>query len=427
MISASHMTRLRLAAASCVACLMLLAPSPVQAATNDPLYSQLWGLHRVGAERAWRVSRGEGVIIAIVDTGVNLSHPDLKDQLLPGLNVARPGTPADDEHGHGTLIAGVAAAATNNGQGIAAVAPDAKVIPLRVFNAQGIATSVQVTRAIRWAIDAAEQRRSKLVLNLSFVGPTRSPEDPVPATLLGDRTVRRAITDATDAGAAVVAASGNDGLPQTAFDAPANRGIVVVGAADKQDRCAPFTNYGRGLDILAPGVDILSTFWNRAPDQPVYAFADGTSLAVPFVAGAAALLMSSGLTNVEAVNRILATARGPGLPCRAEPTSYKHLDVAAALGVPRPAGDLSLSSETRPSPLASALAGGTPVEATPTPLEEDDSLERGGRQTPARALARRAVEALETNLQIAAAISVVVVTITLVLALSVRRRAKPPD
>ena len=134
----------------------------------------------------------------------------------------------------------------------------------------------------------------------------------------------------------MVAASGNDGLPQTSFDAPAGSGIVVVGAADENDRCAPFTNYGAGLDILAPGVDILSTFSNQTPDLPVYAYADGSSLAVPFVAGAAALLMSTGLTNVEAVERILATARGPATSCRGEATSYRHLDVASALGASGP-------------------------------------------------------------------------------------------
>jgi subtilisin family serine protease len=418
------MIRLRLAAASCLVSAILLVPQPVPAATNDPLSSRLWGLQRIGAERAWSVSRGEGVIIAIVDTGVKLSHPDLKDKLLPGLNLARPGAPADDEHGHGTLIAGVSAAATNNGIGMASVAPDAKVLPLRVFNAQGIATSGQVTRAIRWAVQTAEQRRSKLVLNLSFVGPPRPPDATGRSgTLLGDRAVRRAITEATDAGAVVVAASGNEGLPQTSFDAPPDRGILVVGAADKQDRCAPFTNYGAGLDLLAPGVDILSTYWNRTPDQSVYAFADGSSLAVPFAAGTAALLMSTGLTNVEAVNRILGTARGPAVSCRGEATSYKHLDVAAALGVPRPEGELSVSSGEKPSFLVPDST--TPEAGRPSSAGQgaDPPTNSRGRRTGPAVAAERAAKLAEDNPFLTAGLAVVVVAITLMFVLAFRRRA----
>jgi subtilisin family serine protease len=421
------MIRLKLAAGFCLAGLMLMVPSPGLAATNDPLSSRLWGLQRVGAERAWQVSRGEGVIIAIIDTGVNLTHPDLKGKVLPGLNVTRPGTAAEDDHGHGTLIAGISAAATNNRIGIASVAPEAKVLPLRVFNAQGVATSGQVTRAIRWAVQVAEQRRSKLVLNLSFVGPPR-PQGAAarPATLLEDRSVRRAITDATDSGAVAVAASGNEGLAQTAFDAPPNRGIVVVGAADKQDRCAPFTNHGSGLDILAPGVDILSTYWNRTPDHPVYAYADGTSLAVPFVTGAAALLLATGLTNVDTVNRILATARGPAVSCRTETTSYRHLDVASALGVPRPAGDSSLSSGAEPSPPASDPKSPDAGGAFPTlPVEgAEPPQEPGGRTATPAAGVEKAIDKVQTNPLLAAGVALGLAAVALLVVVGVRRQTK---
>ncbi len=336
---------------------ILVAAVPAVARTDDPLYDQLWGLRRVGAESAWQFSRGAGVVIAVIDTGIDLEHPDLKDQLVPGTSVVGEGQP-DDKHGHGSLIAGIAAARADNAEGIAGVAPDAKVLPVRVFDAAGSATSSSVARAIRFAVDAADRRRAKLVLNLSFVGPSQPQSmvegDPGSA-IFGDEAVKRAISDAAAAGAVVVTAAGNESAPQTAFDPPSHRGIIVVGASDKDDNCSNFTNYGPGLDILAPGIGILSTYWNAAEDSSGYAYADGTSMAVPFVAGAAALLMSEGLNNVDTVDRLISTARGPGISCRGEDTRYRILDVAAAFGVVRENVDEPEGITEPSTPIPSAL------------------------------------------------------------------------
>ena len=344
-----------------------LVPSFSAATTRDPFYGQLWGLHRVGAEFAWKVSRGSGVLIAVIDSGVDLQHPDLKDKVTPGKDYIDPNTDADDANGHGTLIAGIAAASTDNGVGIASVAPDAKILPVRVFGADGKGNSNQVAEAIRWSTDEAQARNMKLVLNLSFVGPPDGDGIPDPSALIfRDPGVQSAITYAADKGAAVIAAAGNDGGASTPYNAPDNRGIIVVGSSDRQDQCATFTNYGAGLDILAPGVEIISTYWSSEKDESVYASAEGTSVSVPFVAGAAAVLMANGMTNVTAVQRLIATASGPGVSCKGEATKYKVLDLAAAAGVARPTATKPPSQSPSPSP--TAIGPSPSPSPSPVPL-----------------------------------------------------------
>ncbi len=343
----------------------LLIPSLASGATKDPFYNQQWGFQRVGAEFSWKVARGSGVLIAVIDSGVDLQHPDLKDKVTPGKDYIEPNTDADDANGHGTLIAGISAASTDNNIGIASVAPDAKILPVRVFGADGTANSNQVAEAIRWSVDEARKVNMKLVLNLSFVGPPDSDGIPDPSALLfADRGVQDAILYAADQGAAVIAASGNDGAARTTYDAPDSRGIIVVGSSDQQDKCATFTNYGAGLDILAPGVGIHSTYWKRDTDESVYATADGTSVSVPFVAGAAAVLISNGMTNVTAVQRMIATASGPGVACRSEATRYKVLDLAAAAGVARPAPP----KPSPPTPSPTVIGPSPSPSPSPVPL-----------------------------------------------------------
>lgn len=328
----------------------------------------------MGAESAWAVTRGEGVLIAVIDTGVYLNHPDLKDRLVPGSSVVDEKS-ADDTHGHGTLVSGIAAASADNNEGIAGVAPKAGILPVRVFDSGGSATSGRVADAIRLAVDTAAARRNKLVLNLSFVGPSQSNPAAGAASnaIFGDEAVKKAISDAAAAGAAVVLPSGNEGVAQPAFDAPDHKGIIVVGASDKNDQCARFSNYGPGVDVLAPGVGILSTSWNPTERKAGYAYADGTSMSVPFVSGAAALLMSNGSTNIQAIDRIIATGAGPGVSCNGEVSKYRILDVAAAMKVERTVG--SPAPLATPSPIPSAVilpAGtGTPTENEPGTEERE--------------------------------------------------------
>lgn len=368
----------RKSAALMMVALTLGLCTPAFAATNDPLFDQLWGLERVGAESAWETSRGAGVLIAVIDTGVHLAHPDLIDRLVPGTSVVDDGA-ADDTHGHGTLISGIAAATAGNNEGIAGVAPEASILPVRVFDAAGSATSRRVAAAIRFAVDAAAARRAKLVLNLSFVGPSQGNPAATDGTnqIFGDEAVKKAIADAAVTGAAVILPAGNEGAPQTAFDAPDHKGIIVVGASNKNDECAEFSNYGPGVDVLAPGVGILSTFYNPTENKAGYAMADGTSMAVPFVAGAAALLMSIGSTNIQAIDRIIATATGDGVSCQGEATRYRILDVAAAMKAAITDGGSALVQDS-PGPIPSAgilpAGTGTPDESEEDLLEEENPL-----------------------------------------------------
>lgn len=334
---------------------------PATAATNDPYFARLWGLQRVGAEPAWAVSKGAGVMIAVIDSGVDTNHPDLQGQLLPGFDFVSNDSDPKDENGHGTLMTGIAAAVTGNKVGIASVAPDAKILPVRVFDGDGNANSTTVTKGVDYAIDEAANRNMRLVLNFSFVatGATSG------TSLFADPSLELAVRRAANDGAAVVIAAGNEGANQTAYDS-ITEGIAVVGASDRSDNRAPLSNFGAGLDILAPGVAITSTYWDKATGKSVYAEAQGTSTSVPFVSGAAALLMAQGMNGTTALNRILSTAQDLGSRGRDNDTGHGLLDVAAALGAPRPT---QTSPPPKPPPPASpATTPNQNPSPSPSPL-----------------------------------------------------------
>ncbi|MGH2772001.1 MAG: S8 family serine peptidase [Actinomycetota bacterium] len=323
------------------AVMVLLIPNAASA-SNDYYYSQQWGLHRVRADASWGTARGSGMLIAVIDSGVYLGHEDLRNKIAPGRDFVDGDSTPNDGNGHGTLVAGIAAAETGNGVGIAGVAPDARIMPVRVFDSSGNADSDQVAAAIDWTVANTDPRR--LVLNLSFVGPVSC--GGTGGAIFASDDVQNAITRASSKGAAVVAAAGNDGCGTTQYDAPSGSGIIVVGSHTQNDQCASTTNYGSGLDILAPGSAMTTA-------GSAYATATGTSIAVPFVSGAMALLMSSGMSNTSAVNRLLSTARGPAISCRGESSSYRFLDVGAALGV-------SLATVAPPAPAPQRLGATQP-------------------------------------------------------------------
>lgn len=335
------------------------AISSAALASNDQRFADQWGLHKIGAEAAWGASRGEGVLIGMIDSGVDLSHPDLNGKIAGGKDFIDGDASPDDQNGHGTLTAGIAAAETGNGMGIAGVAPGARILVARAFDGAGNGGSDKVAAGIYWAVEEARSRGSKLVLNLSFVGPGGS-------LLLVD-DVKAAIAAATQYGAAVVAAAGNDG---TQTQAPSGSGLLVVGASTRDDTCSRFSNYGPGVDILAPGgaggrssaTDILSTYLGGG-----YASSSGTSLATPFVSGSMALLMSRGMSAAGAAEKLIASARGPKVSCRGESSTYGFLDVAAALGasVAPPPEAPKLSSAAPPQPAPKSAPPPRPGAARP--------------------------------------------------------------
>ena len=327
-------------------CALALLPSTARA-SNDPLFPKQWALAQVDAPSAWTASTGNGVRIGIVDTGVDLAHEDLGDKVVAHTRcIGTGGDPAgcegsgQDDHGHGTHLAGVAAATKDNGKGVAGVAPGAQLVVVKALDSAGAGTLEDVNAGIKRAVDLGAR-----VVNLSVGDPLF-----VVTSLVGSG-LREGIEYAWARGAVPVLASGNSdllglGLGSSDYgDLPA----LVVGATDRRDRVAEYsspTGNARWA-LLAPGgagtgteeEDVLSTSWVEGrPNQ--YRPHAGTSIAAPHVAGAVAVLLSKGLTPQQAVDRILETvdsrvACGPN-----SPTCHGRLDVARAAGTrPGPPGN----------------------------------------------------------------------------------------
>ncbi|MDT7960812.1 MAG: S8 family serine peptidase, partial [Armatimonadota bacterium] len=246
---------------------------------NDPLSSQQWGLTRIQAAQAWAIATPQRTVyLAIIDTGVDATHPDLAQRVrrysngtVYGYNTQLNNANTHDFHGHGTHCAGIAAAHTGNGIGIAGVASTApvQIMPVKVLNDQGIGTMTDVARGIIWAADNGAQ-----VLSLSLGGNA------------GTQQLADAVNYAWNRGCVVVAAAGNNGSNAPFYPA-AYENALAVAASDPNDRLTDFSQYGTWVDIAAPGSSILST----VPGNRYEAWS-GTSMACPHVAGAAALIWS---------------------------------------------------------------------------------------------------------------------------------------
>ncbi len=276
-------------------------------APNDPDYSKQWSLSStqkaggypgIRAESAWDMANGAGAVIAVVDNGTT-SHADLNANILPGYdftstnrggNGTNPGilTETCAIDWHGTHVAGIAAALTNNGYGGAGIAPGAKVVPVRVMNACGKGYTSDIADGIVWAAGGtvsgvpANTHPAK-VINLSLGG-------------LGgcESTLQNALDFAVSRGATVVAAAGNNSTSATNFS-PANcRNVISVGGSNRWGSRWVNSNYGPTVDIAAPGDSIWSTYNNGTakPGTEGYAYASGTSMAAPAVSGVIALIQS---------------------------------------------------------------------------------------------------------------------------------------
>lgn len=299
------------------------------AATNDPLRAQQWGLDQVRAEQAWPTSTGAGAVVAVVDTGVDFSHPDLKANLLQGATFTGcQGTSPcgngdfrgpDGENNadeHGTHVAGIVAAVTDNGIGVAGTAPDAKILPVKVLE-DGSGSFAEIAAGIRWSADNGAD-----VINLSLGG--------LPGlqalTLTGvESDVTDAVAYANERGVTVVAAAGNTATPLC--NTPAfEPGAICVASTDRNEVKSWFSELPNKPDlkaVTAPGGaglafcedDIVSTVplgtGSAGCGESDYDYYAGTSMATPHVAGVAALLAAQGRTreNIEAA--LLDTARQP--------------------------------------------------------------------------------------------------------------------
>jgi subtilisin family serine protease len=289
--------------------------------------------------RAWDVTSGAGQVIAVLDTGVDLDHPDLAGHLVPGYDaVDEDGDPGDDQW-HGTAVAGVAAATGGNRQGAAGAAYGAKIMPVKVLDHRGSGYDSDVARGIRWAAEHGAD-----VINLSLGGPGASP------------VLRAAIADAVAGGAVVLAAAGNSGtqVPEyPAAYAPEVDGLLSVGATDDAGVLTPFSTWGDTVSVAAPGKSLV------APSNGGgYLTASGTSFSTPLVSGVAALLTSRGQDPAQVEQSLVSTARDAGPRGRDPSYGAGVVDAAAALG----------------------LGGSLPLEQGPGDGATDDS-------TPARARA----------------------------------------
>ncbi|MZD03900.1 S8 family serine peptidase [Streptomyces sp. SID5785] len=274
----------------------------------DPMKGQQWALDALKLPGAWKKAQGEDTVIAVVDSGVDLDHPDLKGRLVDGYDFVDGDRKPDDGFGHGTHVAGIAAAHTDNGVGIAGGAPAAKIMPVRVLGDDGSGSNGNITRGIVWAADHGAD-----VINLSLG------EGPLMSNLLQGGILNAAIRHAHDKGAVVVAAAGNDGAATQPYKVQTP--VLVVGASDEDGRPADFSNFGAQNAVSAPGVGILSTL----PTHPVkltekkngdvndsgYGKLDGTSMAAPYVSAVAALLHGEGEKPDAIMKAVRDTAQNP--------------------------------------------------------------------------------------------------------------------
>lgn len=257
---------------------------------NDPMLADQWGLARTEATSAWSVTRSNSAIrIAILDTGIDAGHGDINPKVVASRNFTTSRT-VSDRNGHGTHVAGIAAAVTNNARGVAGMGFDSVLMNGKVLGDNGSGTWSWVASGIIWAADNGAN-----VINMSLGGTSHS------------AVVEDAVNYAWGRGSVLVAAAGNNNSSALVYPA-AYTNVIAVGATDRNDARASFSSFGAWVDVAAPGVDILSTF-PRSGRTDRYSWMNGTSMSSPFVAGLAGLVWTTGwgTSNTAVRDRIQAT------------------------------------------------------------------------------------------------------------------------
>lgn len=273
---------------------------------NDPYLGSEWHLAKINAPTAWDTSIGNGITIAILDTGVLPTHPDLS--LVPGWNFVDNNSNTADVHGHGTKVAGAAAAMANNGIGVAGVAGSARIMPIRIADATGYASYSSIASGITYAAD-----RGVRVANVSISGTYNS------------SAIQSAGQYLKSKGGLLVVGAGNSNADD---GAPATGNMIPVAATDSNDAKASFSSFGSYVALAAPGVGIWTTTIDGA-----YGAASGTSLASPVVAGAAAVVMAAKptLTASQVESLLFSTAVDLGTAGRDIYFGNGRINVAAAV------------------------------------------------------------------------------------------------
>jgi len=304
-----------------------------RAFTTDTYFNQQWGIEIIKAPQAWNIETGkDSVVIAILDTGVDYDHEDLAENMWKDSNgyygrdfVNGDDDPYDDHedplgrHSHGTHCAGIAAAVTNNGAGIAGVSWESRIMAVKVLDKNGNLLDLgDELDGIDYAV-----KEGANIISMSF-GTIDYPPTPI-------KEERDAINDAFNKGCLLVAASGNDNEPYVSYPA-AYENVIAVGASDNNDNRCNFSNYGTELEVVAPGNEILSTF---RVVKGTYGYSSGTSMATPFVAGLAALIWSHnpGLTNSDVRDIIRSSADDVGSEGWDKYTGYGRINAEEALSL----------------------------------------------------------------------------------------------
>ncbi len=351
---------------------------------NDPSFGVQWAHTRIHSTEAWDVTTGNsGITIAILDTGIDEGHPDLSAKIVAGYDFVGNDSNPRDENGHGTHVAGIAAAVTNNGIGMAGMDWQARIMPIRVLDEEGLGWTSDIADGITWAYQHGAN-----VVNLSLGGTSYS------------QTMQNAVTAAHNSGALVAAAMGNCRTGGTA-DCPlanpttypaAYNHVMAVAATTLTDVFAPYSQYGTHCDIAAPGGDMIyyhdaTGIYSTMPTYPVYMtdlgyyenydFAHGTSQATPHVAGLAALVWSAAptLTPDQVQIAIQQTALDLGAPGKDVNYGYGLINARAALRAVAPLLAPTLPTIQNPDGDGVYLVDWTDVAyALSYTLEEDDNV-----------------------------------------------------
>jgi serine protease len=315
---------------------------------DDPYYTEQWNLPLINMESAWDISTGAGVIVAVVDTGINTSFhlgaDGFGNRLLDGYNaILRIKGSTVDQNFHGTHVAGTIGQETNNGIGVAGIAYNATILPVKVFRRSGNSAFLSwIADGITWAAENGAD-----IINLSLGGPRVDPNtgQPIDYSLL-EEAINEAVTIYN---VTVIAAAGNDGKAEVSYPA-AFANVIAVGAVDYQKQLTPYSNHGPELDIVAPGGDLSEDF-NGQPAGVLqetfrqylgfrfiafgwgYWFLSGTSMAAPHVSGVAALIKAKHpeWTPQQIRDALINTAEDLGPAGRDDAYGYGLVDAYAAL------------------------------------------------------------------------------------------------
>jgi subtilisin family serine protease len=315
-------------------------------AVNDPYIGAQWHTTKIGAPSAWDISQGSNIVIAILDTGVDSSHPDLSARMVSGWNVSSNNADTSDWHGHGTWTAGTAAATLNNGTGVAGVAGQAKIMPVRIADPGAPVYWSTVAQGITYAADKGAR-----VASISYWG------------LMASSAIQSASQYMKDRGGLVVVSAGNNGTQE---NYSATSTMIPVSATDQNDQLTSFSSYGSYVALAAPGVDI----WTTSPGGG-YAAGWGTSFSTPVTAGAVALIMAAkpGLTSTQVESILFKNATDLGPSGRDVYFGYGRVNadaaVRAAAGTSTPPADTTAPTASIDAPLAgSTVSGVVPVNVS---------------------------------------------------------------